>query len=118
MNNNPNLETKLQLGIAAAQQGNKEGAQLLLRQVLEEDPRNDRAWLWMAVVEKDKKKKMQYLNTVLKINPNHAAARKALRQISSKRSRSEQRTLLMGSVVLLMILVVSTLLCLVAVLAR
>jgi len=118
MSDNPNLETKLQLGITAAKRGDKEGAQVLLKQVLAEDKKSDRAWLWLAVVAPDKATKKRYLQTALQHNPQNAHARKALRKMSSKRSKREQRTLLAGTVMLLAILVISTLMCLLVLAAQ
>lgn len=110
----PNLEKLLQMGITAAKQGNRDGARMLLRQVLDDDKKNDRAWLWMAYVAEDGLKRRQYLETALKINPYNKAARKALRKITARKSLREQRTLIVGMVFLLLILVVSAFICLVA----
>ena len=117
MSDNPNLETKLQLGISSAKEGNKQGARVLLKQVLAEDERNDRAWLWLAVVADDKDKKRQYLQTALKHNPNNEHARKALKKMSAKRSKNDQRTLIIGTVGLLAVMIVSLFLCLIVLLA-
>jgi len=114
---NQNLEQILQMGIKAAKQGNRQGARVLFSQVLDDDKRNDRAWVWMASVAENKTKQRQYLETALRINPNNPAARKAVQQMRNSRSRSEQRTLMMGIVMILVLLIVAALLCLVAVAA-
>lgn len=118
MADNPNLENLLQMGITAAKQGNKDGARVLLRQVIEGDKKNDRAWLWMASVAENTEKRKQYLETALRINPHNDAAKKQLTKLEKKRSRGEQRTLQVGLVVLLLVMVVSLLMFLVVVLAR
>lgn len=112
-----NLEQILQMGIKAAKQGNRQGARVLFRQVLDDDNRNDRAWVWMASVAENKAKQRQYLETALRINPNNSAARKAIQKMAASRSSSEQRTLMIGIVMILALLIIATLLCLVAVVA-
>jgi len=118
MADNPNLENLLQMGITAAKEGNKDGARLLLRQVIEQDRKNERAWFWMASVAESSEKRQQYLEAVLKINPHHQAAKKQLTKMANRRSNAEQRTLQVGIVVVLMVAVVSLLLFLVVVLAK
>ena len=43
-----NREELLQLGIQTARAGNKQSARVIFQQVLNGDPRNERALLWMA----------------------------------------------------------------------
>ncbi|HLA43137.1 MAG TPA: hypothetical protein VJZ27_06870 [Aggregatilineales bacterium] len=118
MTDNPNLEKRLQIGITAARGGNREAAQMVFQEVLKEDRKNERAWLWLAFVTEDVQKRQQYLETVLKINPNNSAAQKALNKYSRKRALSEQRTLVIGVVVLLLVLTVSACLCLVVLMTQ
>jgi tetratricopeptide (TPR) repeat protein len=108
-----NLENLLQLGITAAKEGNKDGARMLLRQVLEADRKNDRAWFWLAYLAETSDERRQYLENAVKANPKNQAAQQALRKMVAKRSNQEQRMLLMGIVVVLAISVVVALLCLV-----
>lgn len=112
---NVNLEQLLQIAITNAKSGNKQGARVMLQQILEADRSNDRAWAWLAVVTDDLAKRQEYLERALQINPNNKAAKKALKQITSKRSSGEQRTLWIGIVVIMLVLIVSTLLCLIVV---
>ena len=44
----PNREQLLQMAVTTAKAGNRDGARVMLRQVLSEDRRNERAMLWMA----------------------------------------------------------------------
>jgi len=113
---NPNLENLLQLGISAAREGRTEGARVYFQQVLAEDKKNERAWIWMAYVAENDIKRRQYLETVLKVNPKNKTARTALKKIAASRSTAEQRTLVLGMVVVMAILVIAALLCLVALL--
>lgn len=111
---NPNLENLLQMGITAAKQGNRQAARVMFKQVLDEDKKNDRAWVWMASVADDPIQRQQYLETALKINPSNKAARTMLRKMSKRRNLKEQRTLALGAIFVLAILVGAALICVVA----
>jgi len=113
-----NLEKMLQMGISAAKQGNKDGARVLLKQVLDMDKKNERAWLWMAHVAESSAKRRQYLETVLKINPKNASAKQALQKFAQKQAHSEQRTLAIAGVVLFGILACTMAIFVLAALAR
>lgn len=110
----PNLENLLQMGITAARDGNKDGARALFQQVISNDKKNDRAWVWLAYVTEDRTKRQQYLKTALKINPDNTAAKKALEKISNTRADRDQKTLLYAGVGLLSILVFAALCCVLA----
>lgn len=108
---NPNLENLLQMGITAAKNGNREAARVFFKQVLDEDKKNDRAWVWMASVAEDATRRQQYLETALKINPENKAARKAIKKMTRRRFTREQRILATGVIFVLAILVVAALIC-------
>jgi tetratricopeptide (TPR) repeat protein len=111
---NPNLENLLQMGITAAKQGNRQAARVMFKQVLDEDKKNDRAWVWMASVAEDPLQSQQYLETALKINPSNKAARNMLKKMSKRRNFKEQRTLALGVIFVLAILVGAALICVIA----
>lgn len=115
MKEQPNLEKLLQLGITAAKDGNKEGARILFKQVLDMDKKNDRAWVWLASVAESNQQRRQYLETALKYNPQNEQAQKAIKKLSAKRSNIEQRTLLVGVFVLLLVLALTAFVCVIAV---
>lgn len=100
MDNNPNLENLLQMARTAVREGNKEGAKMLLQQVLEADKKNDRAWLLMAQAARNSNERQQYLETALKYNPHNEVARKALNKMTAKSSNRDQRLIVMGAVFL------------------
>lgn len=80
----PNLEHLLQLGIRAAREGNFDNARVMFQQVLDNDKRNERAWLLMAKVAPNEVEKLRYLETVLEINPRNEEAireKRALQQV-------------------------------------
>lgn len=76
-----NAQDKLKQGIAAAQRGDKTAARRLLQQVLTEDRDNELAWIWMASVVDSVEERRSCLERVLKINPNNARAKEALRRL-------------------------------------
>ena len=55
-----------------------ERARSLLNDVLNVDPDNLIAWLWMTQVTENKHERMIYLRQVLRINPEHKAAQRGL----------------------------------------
>lgn len=97
--NQPNREELLQMAIRSAKAGNKEGARVMLRQVLSEDKRNERAMIWMAQIAPTKTERKQWLERVIAVNPDNDQARQALKKIAYKRSSRENRTLLIFGVV-------------------
>lgn len=76
-----NPQEKLKQAIAAAQRGDKTTARRMLQQVLGEDRDNELAWIWMASVVDSLDERRACLERVLKINPNNARAKEALRRL-------------------------------------
>ena len=64
--------------ITAAKLGQLQLARRLLAELVERDPNNENAWLWIAALSEDKQKAMVALNRVLEINPNNQQAMNAL----------------------------------------
>lgn len=71
----------LRLGIEAARNNNRIIARNYFRQVLDIDPGNESAWLWMAQSADRIEDRRDYLERVLEINPNNDKARAALEKI-------------------------------------
>lgn len=95
----PNREELLQMGIRAAKSGNKEGARMMLEQVLGQDKRNERAMMWMAKIAENKAERKKWLDKVLEINPDNSNARTAIKSMVYQQSARENRTLLLFGVV-------------------
>lgn len=77
------MSEKLPIAIKAIKAGNKQLGQQLLAQILQSDPNNEQAWLWMsAVVDEDKRK--YCIERVLRINPNNILASQALNDLNQK----------------------------------
>ncbi|MDQ3927703.1 MAG: zinc ribbon domain-containing protein [Chloroflexota bacterium] len=71
-------------GKAAARNGDKNAARLLLTQVVERDPHNEQAWMWLSGVVAEPEEQQICLENVLVINPHNTKARKGLEFISAK----------------------------------
>ncbi|MEO0563771.1 MAG: hypothetical protein AAF125_16820 [Chloroflexota bacterium] len=76
-------QDKLDRAIAAARSGDRTTARKLLQEVVLEDNRNERAWLWLASVSDSPEDKRKCLKRVLQINPENTTAREGLRQLNS-----------------------------------
>lgn len=64
--------------ITAAKLGQRQLARQILADLVERDPRNESAWLWVAALSEDKQQAMEALGRVLDINPNNQQALNAL----------------------------------------
>ena len=75
----------LQQAITAIKSGDKAtGKQLLIDEVLKQNPRDENAWLWMTQVADADEDRVNYLQHVLKINPNNEAAKRGLAALQKK----------------------------------
>lgn len=97
------------MAIRSAKAGNKEGARVMLRQVLSEDKRNERALLWMAKIATSKSERAQWLERVLEVNPDNAQAKSTLKKMTYKSSARENRTILIFGVVAVVLIVLAVL---------
>ena len=98
--NQPNLEDLLRLGINTAKAGNRENAQVIFKQVIDQDKRNERAWLWLASVEEDEIERRRILKTVLDINPANETAKKLMAELDNVAQSSEQQSMRVGLMIL------------------
>ncbi|MBN1679330.1 MAG: tetratricopeptide repeat protein [Anaerolineae bacterium] len=101
----PNLEQLIQLGIQTAKQGNLQNARMIFQQVLDEDKKNERAWLLMARVAENRVDRQRYIQTVLNINPNNADAQRLWRAEQKKRQSSNSQVLVYGGIALSIVLI-------------
>jgi len=78
------VDTRLKLarGIEAAKQGNRVAAQNVLYEVVEEDARNETAWVWLSYVADTVPDRKICLENVLAINPANKYALRGLTQIN------------------------------------
>ena len=71
----------LQQGIAAARNSQPEAARELLQRVIQLDPQNETAWLWLTSVARDNKERLFCLKQLLALNPYNEYAIKGLRAL-------------------------------------
>jgi tetratricopeptide (TPR) repeat protein len=68
----------LKQGIAALKAGRKAEARDLLMQVVEQDERNEMAWLWLSGAVETEEERRICLENALAINPNNSGAQRGL----------------------------------------
>lgn len=78
------VERLLGEGKAAARTGDNALARQMLTQVVERDPNNEQAWMWLSGVVAESEEQQICLENVLVINPRNTKARKGLEYISAK----------------------------------
>lgn len=100
-------EQLMQMATRAAQEGNKDGARVMFRQVYDRDNRNDRAMFWLAKLSKNPRERQDWLRKVLKVNPNHEGAQAAMKKLQYRNASNENRTLLIGVVVVVVLIILA-----------
>lgn len=84
------MSDKLKQAITAIKSGQKQVGQQLLARVIQEEPNNEVAWLWMsAVVDEDKRG--YCIERALKINPNNLQAQAALQKLRATDRKPEAK---------------------------
>ncbi|MEM7028802.1 MAG: hypothetical protein AAF629_04360 [Chloroflexota bacterium] len=90
--NQPQIKEALEKGIRAARRGRKEPAQRLLGQVVQAEPNNEEAWLWLARVVDQPSDRAACLQRVIEINPNNSWAVEQLAELQNQPSQVEAQT--------------------------
>lgn len=72
------MSSQLHQAVGLAQAGQREQARQLLRQVVQANPNNEVAWLWLASVAADQPEYVRALGEVLRINPQNQQAQQLL----------------------------------------
>jgi hypothetical protein len=81
---------RIESAIQAAKDGDDDTARALLKELLEEDADNERAWLWLSqVVESDAERRL-CLQQVLRINPQNRGAQQGLAHLGSPVAAEEE----------------------------
>jgi hypothetical protein len=78
------MNEKLQQAISAARNGQKTEAQLLLTEVLQDDPNETQAWFLLSNLVDSKQKKAAYLGKVLALDPDHEMAQTMLGRLQEE----------------------------------
>jgi lipopolysaccharide biosynthesis regulator YciM len=98
--NQPNREQLLKMAIQAARNQQSDGARVMFSQVLKDDPRNERAMMWMAKLAGSQNERTKWLQRALKVNPKNTQAKAALNKIERRAASSDNQTLLIAGAVL------------------
>lgn len=78
------MRQKLQDAIVATRAGNTREAQLLLTDILKEDPNETQAWFLLSNLVESEDKKMAYLGKVLALDPSHNKAAQQLAYLQTQ----------------------------------
>jgi hypothetical protein len=73
------MATSLELAISAIRSGRREEGRQLLNLLIQQNPNNELAWLWMSSVVENDEQRARCLYHVLAINPNNTIARQGLK---------------------------------------
>jgi twitching motility two-component system response regulator PilG len=73
----------LRHGIESAKAGNRNEARVLLMRVVEVEPKNETAWLWLASISEYPEELLVFLQNVLSINPENQRAIEWTKQTKS-----------------------------------
>lgn len=107
----PNLEELLQIASNTLKQGNKQGAEMIVRQVIAADKYNDRAWVLLAYTTDDPLERRRWLQQALRVNPQNQAARRALDKMESVQTNVQDRTIYYGTIGIVIALAILALGC-------
>ena len=72
----------LNQGITALKAGRKAEARALLARLLQQDPRDEQAWLWLSGAVETDEERRRCLERALALNPGNQAARRGLARLS------------------------------------
>lgn len=70
----PEIEQLLKRAITHVNAGELDQGRVLLEKILEQDPKNDRAWVWLSGCVDDPRQRLICLQQALNANPNNQAA--------------------------------------------
>ncbi len=75
------MAVSLELAISAIRSGRQEEGRQLLNLLIQKNPNDDIAWLWMSSVVDTDEHRARWLNRVLAINPKSEIARRCLQAL-------------------------------------
>lgn len=87
------LQTFVQQAIAAIKDGQRDAARRLLAQAIEEDARDVNAWLWLTEVVDSDQERLECLQQVLELDPQHKQAQRAAQLLQAKLAAAQEQTL-------------------------
>lgn len=89
----PNLEELFSMAVDAAKKGQRQGARVMFRQILEHDRRNIRAMMYLAKLAPNDKERLAWLEKVLEIRPGYEPAEEMLAKVQYNRQAERNRVL-------------------------
>lgn len=90
MSESNDIQQIMRDAIEAAREGRKGDAKTLFQQVVDQDDKNEKAWMWLAsVVDTDEERRV-CLSNVLFINPGNERAQTAIAKLDAKAKSAEQ----------------------------
>jgi hypothetical protein len=84
------MATSLEQAVAHIQAGELEKGKILLAGILKQNPRDENAWLWLALSVTDTEQERYCFERVLKINPQNQFAIEGLRRLDNSVSPPTQ----------------------------
>jgi hypothetical protein len=78
------IQTYLQEAITLAQSGQRIEARRRLERIVEADPRQETAWLWLATIATQRQERINFLERALAINPRNHTAQEAYAQLTGQ----------------------------------
>jgi Tfp pilus assembly protein PilF len=72
---------ELERAVALIEKGQREEGRAVLEALVEADPKNESAWLWLAAITRDREMKLGYLDKALAANPKSKLGRKMLAEM-------------------------------------
>lgn len=77
----PNREELYQMAVSAARNGQKQGARMMFRRILSENPGDERVLIWMAKLANNTTDRRKWLERVLELNPDNETALRVIGQM-------------------------------------
>ncbi len=77
-------QPELQHAVMSIKSGDTQTGQRILRQLLDVEPDNEAAWLWLVATVDSPSEKIRYLNKVLELNPDNEIAHQGISQLAMK----------------------------------
>jgi lipopolysaccharide biosynthesis regulator YciM len=100
-----NADVMLNLVADAVQKKQMEPARMMLQQILQQDPRNIRAMMWMAKIASSNQERNEWLQRILKIEPRNRMALQALKKAANANLIQRNRWLLRAGVAAYVVIV-------------
>lgn len=89
----PNREELFQMAINAARHQQRQGARIILRRILSEDPRSVRAMLWLARLARNDRERRAWLDHALAVEPDNETALDAVSRMTYELAAARNRAL-------------------------